>query len=97
MSDAAGTAWLDTGKRDWSDELLTATGLTRAQMPRLVEGSAVSGTVRADLAAKFGLPKTTVVAGGAGDNAAAGIGVGVVKAGQAFVSLGTSGVLVRRQ
>jgi xylulokinase len=93
MSDAAGTAWLDTGKRDWSDALLAATGLTRAQMPRLVEGSEPSGTVRADLAAKFGLPPGVVVAGGAGDNAAAGIGVGVVKAGQAFVSLGTSGVL----
>ena len=93
MSDAAGTAWLDTGKRDWSDALLSANGLTRAQMPRLVEGSAPSGTLRADLAARFGLPAGVIVAGGAGDNAAAGIGVGVVKAGQAFVSLGTSGVL----
>ena len=93
MSDAAGTAWLDTGKRDWSDALLSATGLTRAQMPRLVEGSAPSGTLRDTLAAKWGLPKGVIIAGGAGDNAAAGIGVGVVKAGQAFVSLGTSGVL----
>lgn len=93
MSDAAGTSWLDTGKRDWSDALLTATGLTRAQMPRLVEGSAPSGALRDELAARWGLPKGVVVAGGAGDNAAAGIGVGVVKAGQAFVSLGTSGVL----
>ncbi|MGV8985300.1 MAG: xylulokinase [Cypionkella sp.] len=93
MSDAAGTAWLDTGKRDWSDELLQATGMTRGQMPRLVEGSAVSGTVRAELASRWGLPKGVVVAGGGGDNAAAGVGVGVVKAGQAFVSLGTSGVL----
>ena len=93
MSDAAGTAWFDTGKRDWSDELLKATGLTRAQMPRLVEGSAVSGTLRGELVSRWGLPKTVVVAGGGGDNAAAGVGVGVVKAGQAFVSLGTSGVL----
>lgn len=93
MSDAAGTAWLDTGKRDWSDELLAATGLTRAQMPRLVEGSAVSGQVRDGLAARWGLPKGVLVAGGGGDNAAAGVGVGVVRAGEAFVSLGTSGVL----
>ncbi|MBC7476998.1 MAG: xylulokinase [Pseudorhodobacter sp.] len=93
MSDAAETAWLDTGKRDWSDDLLAATGLTRAQMPRLVEGSDVSGTVRAELAKRFGLAAGVIVAGGAGDNAAAGVGVGVVKAGQAFVSLGTSGVL----
>jgi xylulokinase len=93
MSDASGTSWLDTGARDWSADLLAATGMSLAQMPRLVEGSAVSGHLRDALAAELGLPKGTKVAGGAGDNAAAGIGLGVVKAGQAFVSLGTSGVL----
>ena len=93
MSDAAGTAWLDTGARDWSDDLLAATGLSRAEMPRLVEGSAVSGHLRDALAARWGLPGAVVVAGGGGDNAASGVGVGVVRAGEAFVSLGTSGVL----
>ena len=93
MSDAAGTSWLDTGARAWSDELLAASGMSRAQMPRLVEGSEVSGRVRDSLASRFGMPAGVVVAGGGGDNAASGVGVGVVKAGQAFVSLGTSGVL----
>ena len=93
MSDEAGTSWLDTGARDWSDTLLAATGLTRAQMPRLVEGSAPSGALRHDLAARWGLPKSVIIAGGGGDNAASGVGVGVVRAGEAFVSLGTSGVL----
>jgi xylulokinase len=93
MSDAAGTAWLDTAARDWDDRLLAATGLSRAEMPRLVEGSAVSGRIRASLAARWGIPADAVVAGGGGDNAAAGIGAGVVRAGQGFVSLGTSGVL----
>ena len=93
MSDAAGTSWLDTGARDWSDACLSATGLTRSHMPRLVEGSDASGTLRDALAARWGLPKGVVVAGGGGDNAASGVGVGVVRAGDAFVSLGTSGVL----
>jgi xylulokinase len=93
MSDAAGTSWLDVGKRDWSDALLAATDLTRDHMPRLVEGSDVSGTLRDTLAAKWGLPKNVVVAGGGGDNAASAIGAGVVNKGDAFVSLGTSGVL----
>ena len=93
MSDAAGTSWLDVGARDWSDDLLAATGLTRAEMPRLVEGSAVSGEVRPALALRWGLPAGVVVAGGGGDNAASAVGVGVVRAGEAFVSLGTSGVL----
>jgi xylulokinase len=93
MSDAAGTSWLDTGARDWSDDLLAATGLTRSHMPRLIEGSEVSGMLRAELANRWGLPGDVVVAGGGGDNAASGVGVGVVRAGDAFVSLGTSGVL----
>ena len=92
MSDAAGTAWLDTGKRDWSDTLLAACHLNRAQMPSLIEGSAPSGTLRPALAAILGADKVTV-AGGAGDNAAAAIGAGVIKDGTAFLSLGTSGVL----
>lgn len=93
MSDAAGTSWLDVQKRDWSDDLLAATGLDRTHMPRLVEGSEVSGTLIDFLAQEWGLPKGIVVAGGGGDNAASAIGAGVVNKGDAFLSLGTSGVL----
>ncbi len=93
MSDSAGTSWLDVAKRDWSDDLLEATGLSRSHMPRLVEGSEVSGMLRDPLAQAWGLPKGVIVAGGGGDNAASAIGAGVVKSGDAFVSLGTSGVL----
>lgn len=93
MSDSAGTSWLDTGKRAWSSELLEATGLTVEQMPGLVEGTDRAGTLRAELAEKWGLGSNVVVAGGAGDNAASACGMGTVAEGQAFVSLGTSGVL----
>ncbi len=92
MSDASGTGWLNVGQRDWSDAMLAATGLTRAHMPRLVEGSAPSGRIRAAVADELGLPEV-LVAGGAGDNAASAAGLGVVLPGQAFLSLGTSGVL----
>jgi len=93
MSDAAGTSWLDTGARDWADALLEATGLTRDHMPTLVEGSETSGGLRSQLAAQFGLPAGTPIAGGAGDNAASAVGVGVISGGDAFISLGTSGVM----
>lgn len=93
MSDAAGTLWLDVGKRDWSDELLAVTGLDRSHMPRLVEGSAVSGELKPELASRWGMSGTVVVAGGAGDNAAAACGIGAIRPGEGFVSLGTSGVL----
>ena len=93
MSDASGTLWLNVAKRDWSDELLAATGLCREQMPVLVEGSQASADLQQDLKQHWGIRQRVVVAGGAGDNAAAACGMGTVTAGQAFLSLGTSGVL----
>ncbi|MGB8622067.1 MAG: FGGY family carbohydrate kinase, partial [Paracoccaceae bacterium] len=60
MSDAAGTAWLDVGARAWSDMLLEAGGMTRAQMPDLVEGSEPSGTLRPDLAEAWGVPRGVI-------------------------------------
>ena len=94
MSDSAGTSWLDVGARDWSEELLSAGGMTREQMPRLVEGSSPAGQLRSDIARDWGLHHKPVIAGGAGDNAAAACGIGALGEGQGVVSLGTSGVLL---
>lgn len=93
MSDSAGTSWLDVDKRRWSSDLLAATDLDENQMPTLVEGTEPAGTLRAALASQWGMGANVVIAGGAGDNAASAVGMGTVKPGQAFVSLGTSGVL----
>ncbi|MFT7775523.1 xylulokinase [Roseateles sp.] len=93
MSDAAGTLWLDVARRRWSAEALALTGLDERHMPRLVEGSDVSATLRPELAARWGLPANVVIAGGGGDNAASAVGMGVVKPGDGFLSLGTSGVI----
>ncbi len=94
MSDSAGTSWLDVGGREWSADLLAAGGMTAGQMPRLVEGSEVGGLLRSDLAQAWGMSANVQVVGGAGDNAAAACGVGAMREGQGFVSLGTSGVLL---
>lgn len=93
MSDSAGTSWLDVGQRRWSGELLAATGLEEQQMPGLVEGTEPAGGLRAELAGRWGMNAGIVVAGGAGDNAASAAGLGIVREGDAFASLGTSGVL----
>lgn len=92
MSDSAGTLWLDVAQRDWSDAMLAANGLVRAQMPRLYEGNQATGQLRAEVAQRWGMPRLPVAAGG-GDNAAGAAGVGVVSDGDAFLSLGTSGVI----
>lgn len=92
MSDSAGTLWLDVGARAWSATMLAATGLTETQMPRLVEGTDVTGRLTAEVAALWGMGEVPV-AGGGGDNAAGAAGVGVVRDGDALLSLGTSGVI----
>lgn len=93
MSDASGTLWLDCARRDWSDRMLSATELTREHMPRLVEGSAAAARLRDELRRGWGIAGPVTIAGGAGDNAASAIGMGVTSAGSGFLSLGTSGVL----
>ena len=94
MSDAAGSAWLDTGARAWAPELVAAGGIEPAHLPALAEGCDPIGTLRPTLAAELGLPDgITVVAGGA-DNAVAACGIGAIREGDGFVSLGTSGVLL---
>jgi len=93
MSDASGTLWLDVAARRWSEPMLAACGLGLAHVPRLLEGSEAGGQLRPVLAQAWGLPAGVVVAGGGGDNAASAVGVGAVRAGQGFVSLGTSGVI----
>ncbi len=94
MSDAAGTAWLDTGERAWSAPLLAASGMVHAQMPALTEGTGTVGPVRGDLARELGLPEGVVVVAGGADNAASACGAGALSEGDGFVSLGTSGVLL---
>ncbi|HEX7487450.1 MAG TPA: xylulokinase, partial [Anaeromyxobacteraceae bacterium] len=93
MSDAAGTLWLDVARRDWSDAMLQGTRLSRAHMPRLVEGSAPSGRLRDALRDRWGMSAPVTVAGGGGDNASSAVGIGAVAPGSGFVSLGTSGVI----
>jgi xylulokinase len=93
MSDASGTLWLDVGARRWSSQMLAACGLGEQHMPRLVEGNAVSGVLQERIAKSWGLPSGIPIAGGGGDNAASAVGVGAVRAGQGFISLGTSGVV----
>jgi xylulokinase len=93
MSDASGTLWLDVGRREWSAAALAATGLNLGHMPRLVEGNAVAGELSAECTARWGFRRPPLLAGGAGDCAAGAVGVGAVHPGDAFISLGTSGVL----
>jgi xylulokinase len=97
MSDAAGTWWLDETARNWSDAALAASGVDRSLMPPLVEGSTVAGVLRDDIADRFGVKRGAIVAAGGGDAAVGAIGLGAVKPGAAFISLGTATQLIVTQ
>jgi xylulokinase len=94
VSDASGTNLLDVPKRAWSAEILRALEIDEALLPAMYESPDISGRVSDTAAALTGLSAGTPVAGGAGDNAAAAVGTGGVQSGKAFITLGTSGVIV---
>lgn len=93
VSDASGMQLLDVPKRRWSEEMLKALDIEPALLGRVYESPEITGYVNEESARATGLKAGTPVVGGAGDNAAAAVGVGVVKEGMAFTTIGTSGVV----
>ena len=92
-SDASGMLLLDVEHKCWSRQMLEIVGVTEKQMPKLFESYHCIGTVKPDVAKLLGLGERVVVAAGAGDNAAAAVGTGVVGEGGCNISLGTSGTV----
>lgn len=93
VSDASGMNLLDVPNRRWSGEVLSALGIDPAVLGTMHESVDVTGTVTKAASEATGLAAGTPVVGGAGDNAAAAIGTGVVETGRAFTTIGTSGVI----
>ena len=92
-SDASGMLLLDVEHKCWSKEMLDICGVRESQMPKLFESYECIGTVKPEIAAQLGIPATVKVCAGAGDNAAAAVGTGVVGQGGCNISLGTSGTV----
>ena len=92
-SDASGMLLLDVANKCWSKEMLDICGVTEAQMPKLFESYDCIGTVKSEVASRLGLMADVKVCAGAGDNAAAAVGTGVVGEGGCNISLGTSGTV----
>ncbi|MCL2842121.1 MAG: xylulokinase [Oscillospiraceae bacterium] len=93
VSDASGMNLMDVPGRCWSDEILSALEIDPSLLADLYESYQVTGGVTDRVATLTGLASGTPVVGGAGDNAAASVGTGVVEAGRAFTTIGTSGVI----
>lgn len=93
VSDASGTLLLDVPRRQWSAEILEKLTIDRRWLPEVDESTVVTGRVSAAGAAATGLAEGTPVVGGAGDQAAGGVGNGIVRSGGVSATIGTSGVV----
>jgi xylulokinase len=93
VSDASGTCLLNVPQRRWSDKVLAALQLDQSLLPPVFESPVVSGRISASAAEVTGLKAGTPVVGGGGDQAAGGVGTGIVKTGLVSSSTGTSGVV----
>ncbi|MGI6153359.1 MAG: xylulokinase [Christensenellaceae bacterium] len=93
VSDASGMNLMDIPKRKWSSEILSELGIDASLLGKMYESPEITGEVTVAAACETGLAEGTPVVGGAGDNAAAAVGTGVVSTGKAFTTIGTSGVI----
>lgn len=93
VSDAAGTLLFDVHSRQWSMPVVESLGLKSDWLPPIHDSAAVVGEVHRDAAVETGLRAGIPVIAGGADNTCGAIGAGVVKPGQALVSIGSSGVV----
>ena len=93
VSDASGMQLLDVPNRCWSSEVLEKLEIDSSLLARVYESPEITGKISCEAAKATGLSEQTLVVGGAGDNAAAAVGTGVVHDGKAFTTIGTSGVV----
>ena len=93
VSDASGMQLLDIPNRCWSDEVLEKLDIDKSMLAKVYESPEITGYITEEAAKLTGLAAGTPVVGGAGDNASAAVGTGVVEEGKAFTTIGTSGVV----
>ncbi|HJQ35155.1 MAG TPA: xylulokinase [Pyrinomonadaceae bacterium] len=93
VADASGTLLFDVGRRRWSEEMLSLTGLDASLLPEVFESPEVTGRVSSEGAEATGLLEGTPVVAGAGDQAAGAVGMGIVRPGAVSATIGTSGVV----
>lgn len=93
VSDASGMQLLDIKNRCWSQEVLEKLDIDPSLLAKVYESPDITGYITETASELTGVPAGTPVVGGAGDNAAAAVGTGVVEEGKAFTTIGTSGVV----
>ncbi len=94
FSDASGTLLFDVKNRRWSNEVIAELGLPENIFPPIIESVHVAGYVSEEASKLTGIPRGIPVAGGAADNAASAVGMGVITPESLAVSIGSSGTVL---
>ncbi|WP_433274425.1 xylulokinase [Pseudonocardia xinjiangensis] len=93
VSDASGTGLFDVRGRRWSTELLDLLDIPVDLLPRVVESHEPTGTLRPEVAQRWGLPASTPVFGGGGDAVIQTTSMGIIEDGAIGITLGTAGIV----
>lgn len=94
FGDASGTALMDVRTRKWSKDVINAIDKKLVGwLPSISQSHEAAGTLRPEIAAKYGLSTDVVVSAGGGDNMMGAIGTGNVSPGVVTASFGTSGTI----
>jgi xylulokinase len=93
VSDASGTLLFDIAARQWSKEMLKRLDIDAGLLPPVYESTQVSARISPEAAELTGLPAGVPVVGGGGDQAAGGVGAGIVRPGLLSSTIGSSGVV----
>ncbi|MBZ6077880.1 xylulokinase [Microvirga puerhi] len=92
LADGSATLLVDARRGTYHAPIIDHCGLDASRLPPIIASDGVGGRLRSSLASRWGLKPNIPVVGGAGDNMAGAVGAGIAATGQAFISLGTSGV-----
>lgn len=93
VTDAGGTLFLDTTKRNWSKEVIDELAIPCDFFPPLYESSQITGQVTGKATKEISLKEKTPVLAGGADQVMAAIGNGVVAEGRIASSIGTGALL----
>jgi xylulokinase len=83
------TLLFDVDRADWSEELLSRSGLDREKLPDLAPSGVAVGSLSRHAAADLGLPPAVSIVTGAHDQCANAVGCGVISEGRAVYGMGT--------
>ncbi len=91
----SGSGMLNVNKLDWEDTVLSLAGISRKQLPPVVEPTVCIESIRPEISSQTGLPTSTPVIIGSSDAAMSSLGSGTIDPVQMTVMIGTSGAVRR--